>query len=80
VQLGLAKSADRSRYSVSHTTGDAAALEEGLRYIANGVHRGAFRPVLDRTFALEDIVAAHRHLEASDQIGKVVAVPRAPTG
>lgn len=29
-------------------------------------------PRVDETFALEDVVAAHRHLEASDHVGKVV--------
>ncbi|MFD0634145.1 zinc-binding dehydrogenase [Catenulispora yoronensis] len=28
--------------------------------------------MVDRVFALEDIVAAHRHLESNAQVGKIV--------
>jgi NADPH:quinone reductase-like Zn-dependent oxidoreductase len=33
---------------------------------------GAFRPVVDRAFALEEIAAAHRYMEAGAQVGKIV--------
>ncbi|WP_233358673.1 zinc-binding dehydrogenase [Thermomonospora amylolytica] len=38
----------------------------------SGLRSGAFRPVVDRTFDLDEIVAAHRHLESNTQIGKIV--------
>lgn len=40
--------------------------------ILRGLAGGQLRPVIDRTFALEDIVAAHRYLESNEQVGKVV--------
>lgn len=33
------------------------------------------RPVLDRSFALAEAASAHRHIEASDNLGRVVLVP-----
>ena len=33
---------------------------------------GALRPVIDSRFALDDIVAAHRHMEANANIGKIL--------
>lgn len=33
------------------------------------------RPVLDRSFALAEAANAHRHIEASDNLGRVVLVP-----
>jgi NADPH:quinone reductase-like Zn-dependent oxidoreductase len=34
--------------------------------------RGVIRPAIDRTFPLERVADAHRHLESSGQFGKVV--------
>jgi NADPH2:quinone reductase len=36
------------------------------------VQSGAFRPIVDRTFALERAAEAHAYLEAGDHLGKVV--------
>jgi putative PIG3 family NAD(P)H quinone oxidoreductase len=33
---------------------------------------GTLRPIIDRTFPLEDVAAAHKHLESSSHIGKIV--------
>lgn len=40
--------------------------------ILRGLADGHLRPVVARTFSLNDIVAAHRYLEANQQIGKIV--------
>jgi NADPH:quinone reductase-like Zn-dependent oxidoreductase len=64
-------------HSLFHTTSDPAAMAEAVSYIDGGVRRGAFRPVVDRTFRLDEIVEAHRYLEASEQIGKIVVLPGA---
>jgi NADPH2:quinone reductase len=36
------------------------------------VASGRARPVVDRVFPLEDVAAAHEHLERGDQVGKIV--------
>jgi len=59
-------------HSVFRTTNDAKAMSEAREYIMGGVQRNAFRPLVDRVFSLDDVVAAHRYLEASEQVGKVV--------
>lgn len=51
------------------TTEGRAALEA---YIAPRLESGVLRPIIAKTFALDDIVAAHRYLEGNEQIGKVV--------
>ena len=33
------------------------------------------KPVLDRTFSLEEIVAAHQYMESNQQNGKIVVIP-----
>lgn len=43
--------------------------------ILRGLADGHLKPVIDRVFALEDIVEAHRYLESNQQVGKIVVVP-----
>ena len=59
-------------FLVHEVTGDAERLAEALSYIRSGLSSGRFKPVLARTFPLEDIVEAHRYLEAGTQFGKVI--------
>ncbi len=37
-----------------------------------GLERGALRPIIDRTFPLDAIADAHRHMESNTQRGKIV--------
>jgi NADPH:quinone reductase-like Zn-dependent oxidoreductase len=46
-----------------------------LRRIIRQVEAGACRPAIDRVFGLDDIVAAHRYMEANQAAGKLVMVP-----
>ena len=50
-----------------------AALSQ--RFIAEMIPRfadGSLRPVIDSRFTLDDIAAAHRHMEADANIGKIL--------
>lgn len=47
-------------------------LRRAQAFIASGLRSGAFRPVVDRVFPLDEIVAAHRYLESNAQFEKVV--------
>lgn len=46
-----------------------------LQRVIDAVEAGAYRPNVDRVFALEDIVTAHRYMENSAATGKLVVVP-----
>lgn len=46
-----------------------------LARVVDEVEAGAYRPNVDRVFGLDDIVAAHRHMENNEAAGKVVVVP-----
>lgn len=55
------------------TMGSKAHLFEILDHVA----AGHLRPIVDRTFALEDAADAHRYLDRREQFGKVVLeIPR----
>jgi NADPH:quinone reductase-like Zn-dependent oxidoreductase len=43
-----------------------------LRTVLSLMATGRFRPIVDRVFTLDQIVAAHRYLESGEQTGKVV--------
>ncbi|MEU8137308.1 zinc-dependent alcohol dehydrogenase family protein [Streptodolium elevatio] len=76
VELGLPALNMRS-YTVLEATTRPERLRRLEAFVASGFRTGAFSPVVDRTFPLEDIVEAHRHLESNSQVGKVVVtVPR----
>jgi NADPH:quinone reductase-like Zn-dependent oxidoreductase len=40
--------------------------------ILRGLADGHLRPVIAKTFPLEEIVEAHRYLESNQQLGKIV--------
>jgi NADPH:quinone reductase-like Zn-dependent oxidoreductase len=61
----------RSRASDLKGSAGATVLQRVVREVEAGV----YRPNVDRVFALDDIVAAHRCMEDSQAAGKLVAVP-----
>jgi NADPH2:quinone reductase len=72
----LRKALTLRAHSIFRSTSQPEALAEAVAFITQGVASGAFRPLVDRSFELEQIVQAHRYLEASEQVGKVVVLPR----
>jgi NADPH:quinone reductase-like Zn-dependent oxidoreductase len=46
-----------------------------LQRVIDQVEAGVYRPNLDRVFALDDIVAAHRYMENNEATGKLVVLP-----
>jgi NADPH:quinone reductase-like Zn-dependent oxidoreductase len=52
--------------------GPAAARPEDVRALGQLAEAGAFRPVIDRIYPLEEIVEAHRHVDSGRKRGNVV--------
>ncbi len=59
-------------YTLFSVVGNPDSFARGKRFVVDGLESGRLKPVIARTFALHDIVAAHRYLESNEQIGKVV--------
>jgi NADPH:quinone reductase-like Zn-dependent oxidoreductase len=53
-------------------TRNEGAVERAIAFINGGIEKGLFKPKVDRTFKLDEVVAAHRYMEAGAQIGKIV--------
>lgn len=68
----LGKSLTLRGYLVHEITRDPAKLAAAKAFILAGVAEGAFKPVIARSFPLDEIVAAHRYLESNEQFGKIV--------
>ncbi len=43
-----------------------------MRYLGDLIESGAFTPVIDRTYPLDQIVEAYRYVETGQKIGNVV--------
>ncbi|MDA0634567.1 zinc-dependent alcohol dehydrogenase family protein [Nonomuraea sp. MCN248] len=59
-------------YTMLEIARDPRRLGRATAFVGSGLRSGAFRPVVDRVFPLEEIVRAHRHLESNTQFGKIV--------
>lgn len=68
----LSKSLTLRGYLVHEITGDPARLEKAKTFIFDGLAGGWLQPVISKIFPFEEIVEAHRYLESSDQLGKIV--------
>jgi NADPH:quinone reductase-like Zn-dependent oxidoreductase len=59
-------------YVLMEITSDPARLERGKRFVNDGLADGSLRPIIAKTFPLDQIVEAHRYLESNQQVGKIV--------
>ncbi|HBN97806.1 MAG TPA: NADPH:quinone reductase, partial [Alteromonas macleodii] len=51
---------------------DIERFRRAKQFILSGLSEGTLKPVIDRSFKFEEIVAAHHYLESNQQIGKIV--------
>jgi NADPH2:quinone reductase len=51
---------------------NAERFERSKRWVYDRLASGALKPVIARTFTLDQIVDAHRYLESNEQVGKIV--------
>jgi NADPH:quinone reductase-like Zn-dependent oxidoreductase len=59
-------------YQLFEITQDPERLERAKTFISKGLENGALRPLIAKTFPLDQIVEAHRYMESNTQIGKIV--------
>lgn len=72
LKTALRRSLSVRGYVFSEVVSDVERLERAQHFILRGLNSGALKPIIDRSFAFDDIVEAHRYLESNQQIGKVV--------
>jgi NADPH:quinone reductase-like Zn-dependent oxidoreductase len=74
VNYGLSKGLTLKGYSLFEVINFPDIYKRGIAYVTEGLARGDFNPVVDRTFPLEQVADAHRHMESNTQTGKIVVV------
>ncbi len=68
----LSKSLTMRGYVLFEILSDATRFEKAKQFILNGLTSKKLKPVIAKTFPLDDIVQAHRYLESNQQIGKII--------
>jgi NADPH:quinone reductase-like Zn-dependent oxidoreductase len=68
----LAKGLTVRGYTLFEIVKNPETLIRGKEYIYKGLESGSLKPIIDRTFALADIVEAHRYMTSNQQKGKIV--------
>jgi NADPH2:quinone reductase len=59
-------------FGLTSVTRDDAKLNALKSFVVLGLASGDFKPSIAKVFRFDDIVEAHRYLEAGTQIGKIV--------
>ena len=59
-------------YTLFEIVSTPEKLARGKKFIYAGLASGALKPIIARTFPLEEIVEAHRFMESNQQMGKIV--------
>jgi NADPH:quinone reductase-like Zn-dependent oxidoreductase len=59
-------------YMLLEFTTDPLKLEKLKKYIVDSLATGRLKPIIAKTFTLDQIVEAHRYLESNQQVGKIV--------
>jgi NADPH:quinone reductase-like Zn-dependent oxidoreductase len=59
-------------YTLFEIVSDPERFARGKGFVLDGLANGALKPIIARTFPLEEIVEAHRYMEAGEQFGKIV--------
>jgi NADPH:quinone reductase-like Zn-dependent oxidoreductase len=59
-------------YTLFEVVADPEVFLKAKQYVFDHLQSGAFNPRIDKTFPLDQIVAAHRYMESNAQIGKIV--------
>jgi len=59
-------------YQLFEITKDIERLEQAKRFVVDGLASGALKPVIAKTFRLDEIVDAYRFMESNTQVGKIV--------
>jgi len=70
----LGKGLSIQGYTLFEITGDSARMARAKQYVYEGLAAGDLKPIVARTFPLDDIVEAHRYMESNQQIGKIVVL------
>ena len=59
-------------YTLFEINFDPERSARARKFVTEGLTAGVLKPIIGKTFKLEEIVEAHRYMESNEQIGKIV--------
>jgi len=59
-------------HNIWGTSGDPVRQKAAVDFVISGLSKRTLKPIVDKVFPFDQIADAHRYLEASGQIGKIV--------
>ncbi|WP_333500285.1 zinc-dependent alcohol dehydrogenase family protein [Kluyvera sp. CHPC 1.2972] len=68
----LGKHLQFTGYELFEITTVAEKMARAKAFVYDGLKSGQLKPVIDKTFAFEEIAEAHRYMEANGQVGKII--------
>lgn len=72
LMAALGKALTMRGYTLFEIVGNPVRYDKAKKFILDALASGKFKPVIARTFPLDQIVEAHRYLESNQQFGKIV--------
>jgi NADPH2:quinone reductase len=70
--LAIRKGLNIRAYTLFQITTDPERSARARKFVTEGLSCGVLKPVIAKTFKLDEMVDAHRYMESNDQIGKIV--------
>jgi NADPH:quinone reductase-like Zn-dependent oxidoreductase len=68
----LGKGLSLRGYTLFEIVSDPERFARGKGFVLDGLAKGALKPIIAKTFPIEQIVEAHRYMETGEQFGKIV--------
>ncbi len=69
--LAIRKGLTIRAYTLFQITKDPERSPRALKFVTEGLSSGVLKPIIAKTFKLDEIVEAHRYMESNEQIGKI---------
>jgi len=70
--IALAKSLTMRGYVLFEILNDEIRFNNAKQFVLDALSMGKLKPIIAKTFPLDEIMQAHRYLESNSQIGKIV--------
>lgn len=72
LMTALKKGLTMRGYIVFELLNDLQATNQAVKYLKSALEAKTLKPIIAKTFKLDEIVEAHRYLESNQQFGKIV--------
>lgn len=72
LMIALSKGLTMRGYTLFEITGDPARFAKAKKFVFDALSSGKLKPIIAKTFPLNEIVQAHRYMESNQQFGKII--------